>query len=334
MSDGLQESAAAGSIPHIDYANHPAYGLMFEPDAALAVQAQAELGPLIEQSARDQATRDARMAARTGPRGAISQSLHDDAFAKLQAEGQTFETLAGALKSKVERVRGRVRAAREADEPITFKLSQELLDRTADEPAWAAANALLRELGILDAAVDYFGADGCKLKAAAVMVNWPGQSWTCNLFRDVEVETPATAGFHIDSDAACLIKTVVYLDDVGIEQGPFSVVPGSNHWDRTGPARARRRGYDKSSIMSRNPSKRRMFLSLPPELRVKAEFGGDMLPDAPETKALLEAETRMTGPRGQVNIFDPEAIHRGGQVESGERVVLLASIAAGWKTPK
>jgi hypothetical protein len=320
-----------GSIPHIDYANHPAYGLMFEPDAGMAVDAEAELKLLIEESARAQAARDLRIAARAGLKSALGRSLHEDASAVLRADGRSFETLSAALASKVALVRERVSAAQAAGEPISFKLSQELLDRNADAPAWSAANALLRELGILDAAVDYFGADGCKLKAAAVMVNRPGQSWTCNLFRGEEIETPATAGLHIDSDAACLIKTVIYLDDVGIEQGPFSVVPGSNHWDRSGPARARRRGYDKSSIMSRNPIKRRMFLSLPPELQVKAEFGGDMLPGAPETAAILEAEKRVTGPRGQVNIFDPEAVHRGGQVEMGERVVLLASIAAGWK---
>ena len=55
-----------------------------------------------------------------------------------------------------------------------------------------------------------------------------------------------------------------------------------------------------------------------------------MLTGAPESAALLAAEQRETGPRGQINLFDPEAIHRGGVVEAGERVVVLARMSAVW----
>ncbi len=50
--------------------------------------------------------------------------------------------------------------------------------------------------------------------------------------------------------------------------------------------------------------------------------------DAPETAALLAEERVMTGPRGQLNLFDPEAIHRGGHARQGERQVFLLSVAA------
>ena len=81
-------------------------------------------------------------------------------------------------------------------------------------------------------------------------------------------------------------------------------------------------------LVSRAANKRQAFLSLPPELQVKAEFGGDMMPDDPDTRRLLAQERVMTGPRGQLNLFDPEAIHRGGHASGGERHVFLLSVAA------
>ena len=73
-----------------------------------------------------------------------------------------------------------------------------------------------------------------------------------------------------------------------------------------------------------------MFLSLPEEMRVKAEFGGDMIPGSPEAEDLLAQEQVMTGPRGQMNLFNPDAIHRGGNVERGRRHVLLISVGPRW----
>ncbi len=90
----------------------------------------------------------------------------------------------------------------------------------------------------------------------------------------------------------------------------------------------RRRAFDRSPLVSRSPGQRKAFLSLPEELQVKAEFGGDMPAGAPETAALIAEERVMTGPRGQLNLFDPEAIHRGGHARQGERQVFLLSVAA------
>ena len=49
-----------------------------------------------------------------------------------------------------------------------------------------------------------------------------------------------------------------------------------------------------------------MFLSLPPQMQVKAEFSGDMLADSPEAKALL------------------------GNVRQGERRVVLIPMGPAW----
>ncbi len=51
-----------------------------------------------------------------------------------------------------------------------------------------------------------------------------------------------------------------------------------------------------------------------------------MLPESPEARALVEREFVGIGPKGQVNLFDPEAIHRGGNVRKGERRVVLITM--------
>jgi len=86
-------------------------------------------------------------------------------------------------------------------------------------------------------------------------------------------------------------------------------------------------------MVSRVAPKRRAFVSLPNHLQVKAEFGGDLLPGSAACATLMGQAVALTGPRGTLNIFDPEAIHRGGQVNTGDRVVMLASVSATWNAP-
>ncbi len=55
-----------------------------------------------------------------------------------------------------------------------------------------------------------------------------------------------------------------------------------------------------------------------------------MVPGSPEANDLLAQEQVMTGPRGQLNLFNPDAIHRGGNVRTGERHVLLVTLGPRW----
>ena len=316
------------SLPAVDYANHPAYGLMFEPDPELGARAERELRALIEAAAEVQRRRTLALEGRGSDDDALGREVAASSVARLQMEGPAFEDVAERTAPIVDMVRARIAEARAAGLPISFKLAQELMSRAEQPALWTSIDRLLREAGLIETTRRYFGAGGAKLKAAAVMVNTPGQSWTTGIFRDAGVETPLTAGMHIDSDGRCVLKTILYLSDVGADQGPFSLVPGSHAWEEDSPGRIHRRAFDKSGLTSRAADARRAFVSLPPELQVKAEFGGDVLAGSAQSRALLAQEQRMTGPRGQLCLFDPEAIHRGGQVASGERVVLLASLAA------
>ena len=316
------------TLPVIDYASHPAYGAGVEPDTRLGAKAHRDLQPQIDEMTRLTIERAGRLGGQYGARGRMGAELADQGVSLQNLSAASLARLQAAAAPVIETVQDRVRQARQSAERVSFKTTQEPFVRTTHGELWDGTVEALVELDLFETAATYFGAPLAKLKTAAVMVSTPDQAWSNNLYGDIQIETPPTVGFHIDSEGRCILKAVIYLNEVGPDQGPFGLVPGSNRWSQDGPERIYRRAFDKSNLVSRSdPTKRRAFSSLPRELQVKAEFGGDMLLDAPETRALVDQELVFTGPAGQANIFDPEAIHRGGNVRSGERHVLLVALA-------
>ena len=324
------ESMTERRLPRIDYVAHPAYGGMFRPTRKRGLAAAAQLQPFIEEVEKGERERVAQFGYRHGGGMGLSRKIGAHGFCVRQMEPALFEPLHLAAMPVVADIRERMAVLRADGQLINFKATQEYVGPDRHGELWSIAAAAVERTGVTAASADYFGAAAAKLKSAAVMVNPPDQDWCTRLFSDLELETPPTVGMHIDSPTYCTLKIVLYLDDVGPDQGPFGVIPTSHLWDQGGIDRIRRRAFDRSPLVSRALSARHKFTSLPPELQVKAEFGGDLLVGAPETDALLAAERVMTGPRGQMNIFDPEAIHRGGHARAGERLVMLLSIAARW----
>ena len=322
------ESATRGQIPPIDYAAHPAYGGMFPPRPALRAETEPTLRRLIAEVEEEDRIRDAAFGYRYGSGTDISREVAARGWCARQLEPARLELLRRSAWPIVEEIRARLAKMRASGAAIGFKATQEIIGKDSHRDLWIQASKAIREAGLVAAASDYFGASHAALKSAAVMVNQPGQAWCNDVFRDAAIETPPTVGLHIDSVSLCVMKVVLYLDDVGPDQGPFGVVPTSHLWDQGGVGRVRRRAFDRSPFVSRARRQRQAFLSLPPEFQLKAEFGSDMLPGALETLEILAQEEIATGPGGQLNIFDPEAVHRGGHARAGERLVMLLSIAA------
>ena len=327
------EALTARRLPEIDYATHPAYGGMFKPARARAATAEAALLGLIPQVEEEDRAKEAAFGYRYGTGTDISREVAVQGWCVRQLPASRLKLLRSAAAPLIETIRGRLAELRASGAMIGFKATQEIIGGASHPELWLQASKALWECGLTSAATDYFGANHAGLKSAAVMVNQPGQAWCEDVFRDGAMETPPTVGFHIDSSSLCVLKVVLYLDDVGPDQGPFGVIPTSHLWEQGSAGRVRRRAFDRSAFVSRSPGQRRTFTALPPELRLKAEFGSDMLPSDPEALQLLADEQVATGPGGQLNIFDPEAVHRGGQARAGERQVMLLSIGAKYWTP-
>jgi hypothetical protein len=311
------------ALPKIDYASHPLYGGMLEPTPQLGQRALAGLAPIIEEMRGVERERQSAFGYRFGWNEAVGERLAKQGVSVIQLAPRAIDAVGEAARPIVAMVDQRLRDARAAGEPLKYKTALEPVGAEAYPELWSAIETAMREAGVLEITAGFFGMPAAKVRSAGVLVNHPDQDWANRLYRDVEVEAPPTAGFHIDSNGKCFVKAVLYLNDVGEDQGPFGLVPGSHRWAEGSEERIFRRAFDKSDLVVRSAKKRRMFLSLPKEMQVKAEFGGDMIAGSPEAEALLASELVATGPRGQLNLFDPEAIHRGGNVRTGQRHVIL-----------
>jgi len=316
------------ALPKIDYAAHPLYGGMFEPNPVLGAQMQAALAPLIERTAKDEHARVERFGYRYGCCDALTRELAEQGSATRQLPAAAIDAIHAAARSRLELLQGQLRAAAAAGERSKKKTAWKVVDIGCE--LWTTVDQALRDMGLFEATATVFGAPAAKLRSMNVLVNYPDPDWITRLFRDVEVGAPPTGGLHFDPDHRCSTKMVLYLNDVGPEQGPFSIVPGSHRWDERSQDRIYRSAFDRLGTVVRSAKWRKRFLSLPAEMQTKAEFGSDMIPGSPEAEALLEAEQVMTGPRGQLNMFNPDAIHRGANVTVGERHAMLIYIDPAW----
>ena len=317
-------------LPKIDYAAHPAYGGMLEPLPSLGQRAMAVLGPLIDEARVIEQQKQQRFGYRHGYAEPVGETLVREGVTTVQIDDAALAPIERAASSVLDLISRQLEETRASGERIKYKTAHHGVGAESHPELWAAIERAMQGAGALAVTAAYFGAPAAKVLSAGVLLNRPDQDWAVRLFRDMDAPAPPTAGFHIDSNGKCFVKAVLYLSDVGPDQGPFGMVPGSHRWDEASEQRIYRRAFDKSDLVIRSAKKRRMFLSLPPEMQVKAEFGGDMLADSPEAKALLEQELVATGPRGQLNLFDPEGVHRGGNVRQGERRVVLITMGPAW----
>lgn len=318
------------SLPRVDYATHPAYGGMLSPDEAMGREAAAALQPFVDESTRVEEERRARVKNGYGSETPLGDRLVEAGAAHTNITSAQLEVIHAAAAPTLNAIADRVAGLRDAGEKVNYKAVHHAFDEASYPEVYAAVREAYAANGFFDLTARYFKANKAKVKSIGALVNTPDQDWATGVFRDDAVKDPATAGFHIDSNGKCFVKAVLYLNDVGVDQGPFGSVPGSHHWEDGSEDRIMRRAFDKSPLVSRSPKKRQMFISLPKHMQTKAEFGGDMLDDDVRTRAIVEAEEKLLGEKGRIVLFDPEAIHRGGNVRKGERQVLLITMAPQW----
>jgi len=315
-------------LPRIDYLSHPAYGGLFAPDPVAGAQALAVLEPLIAEMAEVEAQRVGRFGYDYGAVNRQGEELTERGVTQVRLPDELMDPVHAAARPVIGSIQARIAETRAAGKPVRFKTVEQLLSQETHGELWRAVDRFLREMAIYDTVAAFFRAKSARINGLALFVNPPSQEWANRLFKDVKMETPPTAGFHIDSNGKCYIKGILHLSDVGPEQGPTGVVPGSHRWGQGSHDRVIRRAFDRSPLLARTADLRKAFISLPEELQVKAEFGGDMTPDSPEARMLVEQELCAVGPRGMLTLFDPDAVHRGGNVRSGERHALQLVLTA------
>lgn len=131
---------------------------------------------------------------------------------------------------------------------------------------------------------------------------------------------PIHKNCHIDPKLN--VKCMIYLTDVGLNDGPFYYVQGSHL-------------YKKDHIVKRNiaksinvyninntPSKRMEFLCLPKDFQNSSNFGNYILNNSKNGLFLKKNLKPLTSDMGNLFLFDPDGIHMGGNTNGGERIAI------------
>ena len=178
-----------------------------------------------------------------------------------------------------------------------------------------------------------FSVSGCSLELSTNKAIW----WK-NIYKEYG-KTPKTTYFHFDESLENP-KALIYLNDVDLNNGPFSIVKKTKKNIVISPIQKiigraiLKVGKSKNSQLSNFYKKNRRqnfecekfredFSSLPNELLFNSHFGWDVIPGSKLEHQILKDELVFTGSKGTTIIFDGgSTLHRGGLVKSGERVAL------------
>lgn len=192
-----------------------------------------------------------------------------------------------------------------------------------------AVMSLVEELHLISRAEHYRGYP-LHLTHLVVQVGDPEDSDWRDHFIDIGMKDPPTAYFHIDGSIGNM-KVLIYLTEVGEENGPIGYIFGSNHLPGI-IENAIRYGNDKPRLDNCRPEQRKLFAALPRILQKKSEFGNDMQTGYDE---LINNEHRFLSARdGNLFLFDPNGIHRGGMVIAGRRIILQMNFQPIKKMPR
>jgi hypothetical protein len=173
---------------------------------------------------------------------------------------------------------------------------------------------MLARNGIFDACQQYYGMP-FRLKFVVAQVNEADDQGIARACRFPDGTSSPLYYLHIDSNIG-VMKAIIYRsEEVTGETGAFRYYPGS-HSVLSATERCIRKANDKAGFDSVNKDKARAkFMALPPEVRLKANFGNDLIDHPEVTDRLLERERICGTNGGDVLLFDPNGMHRGAVFE-------------------
>ena len=256
---------------------------------------------------------------------ATYRGMPSPVHAALDAEGVCVVQIApqhlSAVGAAAQPLFDQLRRARgsKAEGGRDFDESRSSARRVANADLFAAVENMLQTSGILAGVSGYIGRRA-SLVDVNPQINDPSDDFWRRVFPDLPATERPASYFHRDSSGD--IKAILYLSDVGPDNGAFSYAAGS-HRVRQGKLVDRiEETVDQSACSGTGPVNRARFAALPRVLQRKCAVGNDLLPGTEITQRLLGAEWSITAARGHVVLFDTKGFHRGGMVRQGERLVL------------
>lgn len=254
--------------------------------------------------------------------GGLYPVLRRDGCAVVSMPSQVRQSLEGLSRPLFDCLEAR----REQDKKGVrdFEASRFYARRDESAALFAAVERLLGEAGVFATAERYLG-HGVSLVDVNPQINDSSDDFWRRVFPDLQVGQPSCAYLHRDASGGD-IKAIIYMSDVGPENGPFSYVRGSHRMRMSVTDDHIAEANDSNGLSGTDPESRRLFGALPSRLRVKGSFGNDVPDGSPLAAELLASLWSITAPRGSVVVFDTKGVHRGGMVVQGERRVITCVI--------
>jgi hypothetical protein len=202
---------------------------------------------------------------------------------------------------------------------------------------WWIMKDFLRQQGI-EQAISAYAGYRLELEGYAITYSHTDEDWYRRCYLDIGLAAPRTVQMHYDEDNLSA-KSMFYLNDVGVDNGPFSHLAAARaeiasrsqlaffkYLDYANNAFAGAKGAP-TTVYNRplfsTPELRAEFARLPAELQGSGGTGDDVLDGTPLSDFLLGNERKLTGPAGYLALFaGGETLHRGGVIGRGERWAL------------
>lgn len=248
----------------------------------------------------------------------LDRSFRRQGCAVIAAPESAYQHLANLSRPNFERLE--IRRAAQRDGARDFEASRSYARRDEAKALFEAIEALFTQSGVFDTAQAYLGRK-IKLIDVNPQINDPSDDFWRRVFPDLQQPTPSCAYFHRDASGGD-IKAIVYMSDVGPDNGPFGYVIGSHLMPLQRADDHVSEANDSNGMAGTGPENRRCFAALPEAWRHKGAFGNDVLDGTPLAEAIQGGLWAITGSKGSIVMFDTKGVHRGGMVVQGERRVI------------
>ena len=187
--------------------------------------------------------------------------------------------------------------------------------------AFGLVNKLFELYGVFETVSKYNRSkSNLKLDTVALHVARPNDTHHYQTLADLKTN-PKTISFHMDPKFN-VMKAILYLSNVKLENGPFTTIPKSNRWYHPEFERIIACGNSVGNYLS-SPD-HRIAMSIFPDKMTRNVIMGRYFEDGSDnSNILLNNMHKYTSEEADCILFDPaQTIHRGGLCDEGDRVNL------------
>ncbi len=251
------------------------------------------------------------------PGSDLYERLDFEGSAPFKIDAKRIQAIRDVVESDIEGVLSQTDHTAQPHSYDRFRL----YTRTENLRLFELVDMTLRERGVLQAASKYNRRDtDLAIHSIALHIATPMDTHHYQTLSDLPTVSKLIS-LHMDPKFN-LVKVMLYLSQVTLDSGPFTVVPGSNRWFHDPLERVVACGNSTGNYLS-SPAHRKVLLMFPRILRKNVILGRYILDGTPTSNMLLRKLHEYTSDEADCIVFDPTmTLHRGGLCKARNRINL------------